>query len=97
MIHPRATGRRVLSPRFLRQAITSDGYCHPVPPGREPRRVSNWIQPRIGSSNAPLVSPLLGYSFVMRPRTSSHGIVLSRVMLGPPAAGFYIRNGLVGV
>src|SRR6266516_191572 len=73
------------------------GYCHPVPPGWEPKRVSNCIQPRIGSSNAPLVSPLLGYSFVMRARTSSHGIVLCLVMSEPPEVGCYIHDGLAEV
>src|SRR5436309_14055779 len=47
------------------------GYCRPVPPGRDPRRVSNWIQPGTGKTNASLVSPQRGYSFVTHPATGA--------------------------
>src|SRR6266536_5224229 len=43
------------------------GYCHPVPPGRDPRGVSSWIQPRSGQTNAPLLSRQCGNSFVTQP------------------------------
>jgi len=40
------------------------GYYRPVPPGRDPRRVSNWIEAGIGMTNTPMVSPQQDYSFV---------------------------------
>jgi len=65
----------------LRSAPNAEalGYFPPVPPGREARRPSIWIQPRIGDTEAQLVSPqrgvkirLLEAGHVVDPKTE-HG------------------------
>ncbi len=56
---------RALLPTLKRWAIVVQSLRD-----RHPRRVSNWIQPGIAKTNASLVSPQRGYSFVTHPRWS---------------------------